>query len=431
MTPGSRIAILGGQRIPFARQATAYADASALDMLTACLQALVTRFDLRDQRLGAVAAGAVLKHTRDFNLTREATLSSGLSPQTPAFDVQQACATSLAAALAIGNQIGMGQIEVGIAGGVDSASDAPLALSERLRQRVLALRRARTMWARLKILAGLRPSMLMPSIPNVNERRSGMSMGEHCERMVKRWEIGRAAQDALALASHRNAAAAWDAGFYADLVVPFAGLERDNNLRPGSTPEQLARLPPVFDRSPSGTLTAANSTPLTDGAAAVLLASEQWAQRHGHTPWAWLVDAEMAAVDYFGAEPEGLLMAPVYAVPRLLARHGLQLQDFDCYEIHEAFAGQVLCTLAAWEDPVYCKLQLGLPTPLGAIDRRRLNVHGGSVGIGHPFAATGARILAGAAKQLAQLRAQTGRQGRCLVSVCAAGGLGTVAILQG
>ena len=432
MTHRTRVALLGGKRIPFARQNTAYVETSNFEMLTATLKALVQHFGLADQRLGEVAAGAVLKHTRDFNLTREATLSSGLAPQTPAYDVQQACATSIEAAILVGNKIGMGQIEVGIAAGVDSASDAPLSLSERLRKLVLALNRAKTTSARLGVLARLRPSMLLPSIPNVNERRSGLSMGEHCELMVKRWEIGRAAQDELALASHRNAINAWDAGFYDDLVVPFAGLARDNNLRADSTLEKMARLPPAFDRSSGrGTLTAANSTPLTDGAAALLLASEAWAEQRGLAPQAWLVDAETAAVDYFGPEAEGLLMAPVYAVPRLLARNGLTLQDFDYYEIHEAFAGQVLCTLAAWEDPIYCRLQLGLNAPLGAIDRGRLNVHGGSVGLGHPFAATGARILAGAAKQLASLRQTTGKRGRTLVSVCAAGGVGAVAILEG
>jgi acetyl-CoA C-acetyltransferase len=432
MTARQRVALIGGKRIPFARQNTAYLDATNLDLLTAALQSLVQQFELTDQRLGEVAAGAVLKHTRDFNLTREAMLSSGLAAQTPAYDVQQACATSIEAAILVGNKIGLGQIDVGIAGGVDSASDAPMALSERLRKLVLALNRAATTSARLRLLAKLRPSMLFPSIPNVNERRSGLSMGQHCELMVKRWEISRTAQDELALASHRNALKAWDTGFYDDLVVPFAGLSRDNNLRADSTLEKMARLPPAFDRSSGhGSLTAANSTPLTDGAAAVLLASQSWAEQRGITPQAWLVDAETAAVDYFGSEAEGLLMAPVYAVPRLLARNGLTLQDFDHYEIHEAFAGQVLCTLAAWEDAIYCRLQLGLDAPLGAIDRARLNVHGGSVGLGHPFAATGARILAGAAKQLAILRESTGRRGRSLVSVCAAGGVGAVVILEG
>lgn len=432
MSARTPVALMGGKRIPFARHNTAYATLSNLDMLTTALRGLVEQFELRDQRLGQVIAGAVLKHSRDFNLSREAALFSGLSAQTPACDVQQACATSLEAAIMVGNKIGMGQIEVGIAAGVDSASDAPLALGERLRQRLLALRRAKGLWARLRILASLRPSMLAPAVPEVSERRTGLSMGQHCEQMVQHWGISRAAQDELALASHRNAVQAWETGFYDELVLPCAGLTRDNNLRANSTLEQLARLPPAFDRSSGrGTLTAANSTPLTDGAAAVLLASPTWAQQRGLTPQAWLVDAETAAVDYFGEQAEGLLMAPAYAVPRLLARHGLTLQDFDFYEIHEAFAGQVLCTLAAWEDPDYCRQRLGLDDALGSIDRSRLNVNGGSLGIGHPFAATGARILAGAARQLAQLRERTGQRGRCLVSICAAGGIGTVALLEG
>lgn len=426
-----RIGILGGVRIPFARHNTQYVNSSNFDMLTAVLSGLVQRYGLQGERLGEVAAGAVLKHTRDFNLTRDAALSSGLAPQTPAYDVQQACATSLEAAILVGNKIAVGQIDSGIAGGVDSASDAPIAISERLRRLVLSLNRAKTASARLSLLAQLRPSMLIPSVPNVNERRTGLSMGEHCELMVKRWNIGRQAQDELALASHAKGVAAFDAGFYDDLVIPFMGLTRDNNLRADTSLAKLARLQPVFDKtSGKGTLTAGNSTPLTDGASAVLLASEQWAQAHGQAPQAWLVDAETAAVDYFGPNAEGLLMAPAYAVPRLLDRNGLTLQDFDYYEIHEAFSGQVLCTLAAWEDESYCRHALGRSSALGAIDRARLNVNGGSVGLGHPFAATGGRILAAAAKQLALHRTQTGRPGRTLISVCAAGGLGATAILE-
>ncbi len=326
----------------------------------------------------------------------DAALSSGLAPQTTAYDVQQACATSLETAILVGNKIAMGQIEAGIAGGVDSASDAPIAISERLRRLVLGLNRAKSASARLALLAQLRPSMLLPSVPNVNERRTGLSMGEHCEQMVRRWNIGRQAQDELALSSHTKGVAAFDGGFYKDLVILFAGLTRDNNLRADTSLAKLAKLPPVFDRSSGhGTLTAGNSTPLTDGAAAILLASEKWAGAHGQAPQAWLVDAETAAVDYFGPDPEGLLMAPVYAVPRLLDRNGLTLQDFDFYEIHEAFSGQVLCTLAAWEDEGYCRGALGRSAALGAIDRSRLNVNGGSVGLGHPFAATGARKAQG------------------------------------
>ena len=425
------IAILGGQRIPFARQNTAYTRATNLEMLTATIDAVVERFNLHGQRLGEVAAGAVLKHTRDFNLTREAVLAGKLAPQTPAYDVQQACATSVETAILVGNKIGMGQIEVGIAGGVDSSSDAPVALSESYRQLVLALNRAKTGSERLRVLAGFRLAMLRPSVPNVNERRTGLSMGDHCELMVKQWGISREAQDELALASHRNGVAAYEDGFYDDLVVPFQGLVRDNNLRTDTSMEKLARLKPAYDKtSGHGTLTAGNSTPLTDGAAAILLASAEWADLHGIRPQAWLVDAETAAVEYAGANAEGLLMAPAYAVPRLLKRNGLRLQDFDYYEIHEAFAGQVLCTLKAWEDPDYCRERLGLPQALGPIDRSKLNVRGGSVGLGHPFAATGARILGSLSKQLMLHRSRTGKPARALVSVCAAGGLGVTAIVE-
>lgn len=424
------IAILGTQRIPFARQNTAYTRVSNLEMLAAALDALVSRFDLQGQRLGEVAAGAVLKHTRDFNLTREAVLASRLAPQTPAYDVQQACATSIESTILVGNKIGMGQIEIGIAGGVDSSSDAPVALSESYRLLTLALGRAKTRMERLRVLAGFRPRMLLPSIPNVNERRTGLSMGEHCELMVKQWGITREAQDELALASHRNGMAAYDGGFYDDLVVPFLGLKRDNNLRADSSMEKLAKLKPAFDKtSGQGTLTAGNSTPLTDGAAAVLLSSADWAARHGVTPQAWLVDAETAAVEYAGPDAEGLLMAPAYAVARLLKRNGLSLQDFDYYEIHEAFTGQVLCTLKAWEDPDYCRERLGVEQALGSIDRSKLNVRGGSVGLGHPFAATGARIVGSVAKQLMLHRVRTGTPARALISVCAAGGLGVAAIV--
>ena len=432
MKSPQRVAVLGGVRIPFARQNTAYSNASNLDMLTAAIQGVVNRFGLQGQRLGEVAAGAVLKHSRDANLSREAALSTDLSPQTPAYDVQQACATSLQSTLLVRNKIALGQIECGIAGGVDSASDAPIAVNDELRQLILQLNRCKTNGERLRTLAKFRPGMLKPSIPNVNERRTGHSMGEHCEMMVKQWNISRQAQDELAFASHLNAARAYEEGFFDDLLIPFRGLSRDNNLRADTSLEKLAKLAPAFDRtSGKGTLTAGNSTPLTDGAAAVLLASESWAQAQGHEPQAWLVDVESAAVDFFGPNAEGLLMAPAHAVPRLLARNNLTLQDFDYYEIHEAFAGQVLCTLAAWENADYCKNNLGLQAPLGGIDRSRLNVNGSSVGLGHPFAATGARILASTAKKLAQHRLQTGKNGRTLISICAAGGLGVAAIVEG
>jgi len=430
-TPG-KVAVLGGLRIPFARQNTAYTESSNIDMLTAALAGTVERFGLKGQRLGEVVAGAVLKHSRDANISREAALSCGLSPQTPAYDIQQACATSLQACVLVGNKIALGQIEVGIAAGVDSASDAPIALNDKLRRLILRLRRAKTTGERLSLLSGFRLSMLVPSIPSVNERRTGLSMGEHCELMVKEWHISREAQDQLAANSHANGLKAYERGFHVDLLVPFNNLERDNNLRADSTIEKLARLKPAFDKtSDLGTLTAGNSTPLTDGAASVLLSSEAWAKAHGHQPLAWLIDAESAAVDFFGPDPEGLLMAPTYAVARLLKRNGLTLQDFDFYEIHEAFAGQVLCTLAAWESADYCRDKLGEDHALGSIDRSKLNVNGGSVALGHPFAATGARIVVSAAKQLAEHRASTGQAGRTLISICAAGGLGVAAILEG
>jgi acetyl-CoA C-acetyltransferase len=421
-------AIVAGNRIPFARSGTAYARASNLDMLTAALDGLVARTGLAGATLGEVAGGAVLKHSRDFNLVREAVLASALADDTPAFDVQKACDTSLEATLAVANKVRLGQVDVGIGCGVDTTSDAPVALNEDLRRVLLAAQSASSPgeWARL--LGRLRPSQIVPEVPRNEEASTGLSMGEHQAITTAEWGISREAQDELALASHQHLAAAWDRGFFDDLVTPYLGLERDNNLRPESTLEKLGALKPVFGDPETGTMTAGNSTPLTDGAAAVLVATPEWADEHGLPVLARLVDAESAAVDYVHGH-EGLLMAPTYAVPRLLARNGLTLQDFDLYELHEAFAATVLATLAAWEDEEFSRERLGLDEPLGAIDRERLNVAGSSLGTGHPFAATGARIVATAAKLLAE-RDDWAHGGRALVSICAAGGNGLVAILE-
>jgi acetyl-CoA C-acetyltransferase len=423
MNSNRRVAVLGGIRIPFARQNGPYGRASNQDMLTATLDALVGKFGLEGEVIGEVAAGAVLKHSRDFGLVRECVLGSRLAAETPAYDVQQACGTGLEAAILVGNKIALGQIECGIAGGVDTTSDAPIAISEDLRRVLLELNRAGSNAARLKALAKLRPQQIIPELPRNAEPRTGLSMGEHTAIMAKEWGIGRPEQDELAFESHRKLAAAYDTGFLDDLVMPYLGLERDQNLRADASVEKLAKLKPVFGGS-EGTMTAGNSTPLSDGASAVLLASEQWAGERGIEPQAYLVDAETAGVDYVHKR-EGLLMAPAYAVPRLLARAGLALGDFDFYEIHEAFAAQVLCTLRAWEDPVFCRERLGLEEPLGPIDRGKLNTRGGSMAAGHPFAATGGRIVAGLAKMLAEQGS-----GRGLISICAAGGLGVTAIME-
>jgi len=418
--------VLGGNRIPFARSNGPYAHASNQDMLTAALDGLVARFGLEGERLGEVAAGAVLKHSRDFNLTRECVLGSRLAPETPAYDVQQACGTGLEAAILVANKIALGQVEVAVAGGVDTTSDAPLAVNEQLRAILLDANRQKSTAGRLKALLRVRPQHLAPAIPRNEEPRTGLSMGEHQARTAAEWGVTREAQDELAARSHRNLAAAYERGFMDDLVTPYLGLERDQNLRPDSSVEQLAKLKPVFGgrEGSESTMTAGNSTPLSDGAAVALLASEAWAKERGLTPLARFVDGETAAVDYVGGH-EGLLMAPAYAVPRMLARNGLTLQDFDLYEIHEAFAAQVLSTLAAWEDPAFCTQRLGLDAPLGAIDRDKLNVNGGSLAAGHPFAATGGRIVASLAKALHERGG-----GRGLISVCAAGGQGVVAILE-
>ncbi len=402
------IAILGGNRIPFARSNGPYAEASNQDMLTATLDGLVARFSLQGERAGEVVAGAVLKHSRDFNLTREAVLGSALDKRTPAYDVQQACDTGLQAALAVAGKIALGTIDWGIAGGVDTTSDAPIGVNEDLRRVLLEANRTKGV-GRLKLLGHLRPGHIVPSIPRNAEPRTGLSMGEHQAITTERFGITREAQDELAVASHQGLAAAYERGFLDDLVTPYLGLERDQNLRPDTSTEKLAKLKPVF----GDTMTAGNSTPLSDGAALVLLAGERWAEERSIPVLAHLTDAETAAVDYVNGD-EGLLMAPVDAAPRLLERAGLSLQDFDFYEIHEAFAAQVLSTLKAWEE-----------NGLGAIDRAKLNVAGGSLAAGHPFAATGGRILASTAKLLAERGS-----GRALISICAAGGQGVVAIVE-
>ncbi|HEU4568721.1 MAG TPA: acetyl-CoA C-acetyltransferase [Marmoricola sp.] len=419
-----RAAVLGGNRIPFARSNTVYATASNQEMLTAALDGLVSRFGLEGERLGEVAAGAVLKHSRDFNLTRETVLGSRLAPETPAVDLQQACGTGLQAAIYIANKIALGQIEAGVAGGTDTTSDAPIAVGERLRKILLEANRAKTMQGRLAALAKVRPQHLIPAIPQNGEPRTGLSMGEHQALTALEWQITREAQDELAVASHQHLAAAYDEGWQDDLVTPFNGLERDQNLRPDSTAEKLAKLKPVFGKGEAATMTAGNSTPLSDGASTVLLGTEEWAESHGLRPLAYFVDAETAAVDFVHGG-EGLLMAPAYAVPRLLARNGLTFDDFDYFEIHEAFASQVLSTLKAWEDPIFCKERLGLDAPLGSLDRSKLNVKGSSLAAGHPFAATGGRIIANLAKLL-----DAKGSGRGLISICAAGGQGVTAILE-
>ncbi len=422
-----RVAVIGSARIPFARSNTRYVDAGNADMLTAAFAALVGRFGLKGVQLGEVAAGAVIKHPRDWNLTREASLGAGLHSHTPAYDVQRACGTSLTTAIQIGQRIALGEIDVGIAGGVDTTSDVPIGYSRALNRIALDSARGRTWGARIKPWLKLRPADLKPATPGVVEPRTGLSMGEHCERMAKDWRIGRAEQDELAYRSHMNAATAWKSGFYDDLVVPFAGLERDNNVRADTTLSKLAALKPVYDRTAAGTLTAGNSTPLTDGASCVLLASDAWAKSRGVAAQAYLTHWSVAAVDFagIGGPPEGLLMAPTYAVPAMLDRAGLTLQDFDIYEIHEAFAAQVLCTLAAWESDDYCRSTLKRESALGGIDRSKLNPCGGSVALGHPFAATGTRIVGTLAKQLQQRGA-----GRGLISICTAGGMGVTAILE-
>ena len=424
MTQLRRVAIVGGNRIPFARSNTVYATTSNQEMLTAALEGLIERYKLHGEIIGEVVAGAVLKHSRDFNLTRECVLGSRLAPETPAYDIQQACGTGLEAAILVANKIALGQIDSAIAGGVDTTSDAPIGVNEGLRKILLQANRAKSTGDKVKALLQIRPQHLAPHIPRNGEPRTGLSMGEHCELMAQTWAIPRDEQDQLAVASHQKLAAAYAEGWQDDLLTPYLGLTRDQNLRADISLEKLSTLKPVFEKGARGTLTAANSTPLTDGASVVLLASEEWAKARGLPILAYFRDGEAAAVDFVNGK-EGLLMAPVYAVPRLLKRNGLTLQDFDYYEIHEAFAAQVLCTLKAWEDADYCKTRLGLDAPLGSIDRSKMNVKGSSLAAGHPFAATGGRIVANLAKLLS-----VAESGRGLISICAAGGQGVTAIIE-
>lgn len=419
-----RVAIVGANRIPFARSGGPYSRASNQDMLTTALDGLVARFGLQQERVGEFTAGAVLKHSRDFNLARETVLGSALDPRTPAHDVQMACATGLESVVSVANKIALGQLDSGIAGGVDTASDAPIGVNDELRRILLKVNHAKSAGARLKALTEIRPQHIVPETPQNAEPRTGMSMGEHAAKTALAWQIGREEQDELAARSHQRLAEAYERGFFEDLLTPYQGLSRDQNLRPESSVDKLAKLKTAFGRGEDATMTAGNSTPLSDGASTVLLASEEWAKQRKLPVLAYLSDFVSDAVDYVSGD-EGLLMAPAYAVPKLLDRSGSALGDFDFYEVHEAFASQVLATLKAWENPDFCKDRLGLEAPVGAIDPAKLNVNGSSLAAGHPFAATGGRIVASLAKLLSQRGS-----GRGLISICAAGGQGVTAILE-
>lgn len=418
-----KVAVIGANRIPFARSNGAYSHASNQDMLTAALDGLIDRYGLEGEKLGEVAGGAVLKHSRDRDLTRETVLGTRLAPETPAYDVQQACGTGLETTILVANKIALGQIDSGIACGADTTSDAPIALNDQLRETLLEANRQRSTLGKIKTFAGVRPGHIVPSVPRNEEPRTGLSMGEHCAIMATDWQIGRAEQDELAVKSHHNLAAAYERGFFDDLMTPYLGLRQDQNMRADSSIEKLSTLKPVFG-GPEGTMTAANSTPLSDGASAVLLASEEWAKERGLPILAYITEAQTAAVDHVHKR-EGLLMAPAYAMSDMLDRAGLTLQDFDHYEIHEAFAAQVLATLKAWESEEFCREKLGRDEPMGSIDREKLNTNGGSLAAAHPFAATGGRIVGSLAKQLHE-----DGKGRGVISICAAGGQGVVAILE-
>lgn len=427
MTFPRRVAIVAANRIPFAKSNTAYFGVSNQAMLTAALNGLIEKTGLQSQAVGEVVAGAVMKHSRDFNLVRESVLDTALSASTPCIDMQQACGTGLQALFSVASKIALGQIESGIAGGVDTTSDAPIAISDKFQSMLMKLNKAKTTAERLKILASFRPGFLAPNLPRNGEPRTGLSMGGHTELTAKRWQIPREEQDKLALASHQNLHKAYESGFMDDLISPFNGLDKDNLLRPDTQLDKLASLGPAFDKN-GGTLSAGNSSALTDGASAVLLASEEWAKEKGLPVLAYITDYETSAVDFIGKDSdykEELLLAPAYAVPKMLARNNMTLQDFDFYEIHEAFAAQVLATLKAWNTTEFCQERLGLEKALGEIDFAKLNVNGSSLATGHPFAATGGRIVGNLAKLLSEKGS-----GKGLISICAAGGQGVVAMLE-
>lgn len=423
MNTSRRVVVLGGARIPFVKSFSQYSDKTNPELITFVLQKLVEKYNLKGKLLGDVAIGCLLQNPKDWNMAREAVLSSGLDPNTPGYNVQRACGTSLETALQIALKIASGQIESGIAGGTDSNSDVPIAVTRKTQRKLLNINKAKSAVDKAKAMLNFRPTDLILDIPGIKEPRTGLSMGEHCEKMVQEWQIARKDQDELTFLSHQNAAKAYAAGFFNDLVFPFHGVKQDTILRGDTTMEKLAKLKPVFERSSKGTLTAGNSSALSDGASAVLLSSEDWAKKNNKEILAEFVDAQSAAMDF--VHGEGLLMAPTVAVSEMLKRNNLSLQDFDFYEIHEAFAGQVLCTLKAWESEKFCKERLGREKALGPIDRSKLNVNGGSVALGHPFAATGSRIIATLSKMLHQ-----NGKGRGLISICTAGGMGVAAILE-
>ena len=420
-TIARKVAIVGYNRIPFARQFTNYAEASNTDMMVATLNGLIDKYGLAGKQMGEVAGGAVIKHSWEINLMRECVLHTSLDPKTPACDIQQACNTGLESAMYIANKIALGQIDCGIAGGVDSTSNVPLYLNEHVRKLLLRARRSKTATERISNILKIKLKDFSPEAPANLEPGTGLSMGGHTEYTAKFYNISREDQDLFSLKSHQKMATATDRGFFNDMVTPFLGLTQDNNMRRDTSLEKLAKLKPAFDKE-HGTLTAGNSSPLTDGASCLLLASEEWANANNLPILAYITYAEMAAIEYV-ENKQNLLLAPVYAAPRMLQKAGLTLQDFDFYEIHEAFAAQVLALLRIWESEEWSGA-FGVPA-LGSIDLTKLNVNGSSLATGHPFAATGGRVIA----TLAKLLSEKG-SGRGLISVCAAGGQGMTMILE-
>ena len=419
--PAKRVWLVPGVRTPIARVDAGLRSLDAVALSVPVAKAMGAQL-AAGTRPDLMVWGTVASNLGWSNIAREVLLDAGLDPSTPAFSTVLACSTSMVAAFEAAGMLG-GTSELALAGGVESMSRIQIALSQGLSDWLRRLTQARTVGERIDRFLAVRAADVKLHVPGVKNRATGRSMGEHCEEMAKAWKIAREAQDRLAFASHERAVKAMAAGFFDDLVIPAGEASRDGIPRADTTVEKLAKLKPAFDRE-AGTITAGNASPLTDGAAALWVATESGLSRlPAGRPRARLVDWEIAAVDIFH---EGLLMAPAYAIPRLLARHGLSLADIDLWEVHEAFAAQVLCNVAALEDEAFVREKAGVSAALGRFPWERFNPNGGSVAIGHPFGATGARILSQAVKELCAM----GPGKRAVVSICADGGLGTVALLE-
>jgi acetyl-CoA acetyltransferase family protein len=410
----TRVAVIGGTRTPFAKAGTAFKRHSALDLAVHAVNGLMEKQELDPQAVDELVFGILLVDPRIPHLAREVVLASRLPAKVRALTITDNCITSLSGAALIADSILAGRAEVGIAGGVESLSNMPLLFNRRASRIFLDGASAKSLSQKMKLYLKLRPRDLTPKLPGIREPSTGLSMGEHCELMVKEWQIPRREQDQIAYRSHMNAHAATQDGRLRAEIHPLDGVDHDLLVRPATSIERLAKLAPVFDLSPAGTITAGNSSPLTDGATSVLLMSEARARREGRQPLAFIKAFEIASID----PEDGLLMGPGLAVPRVLRKAGLRLSDIDIVEMHEAFGGQIACNLRAW--------QQGWKEPaIGTVDLDKLNPLGSSIAVGHPFGATGARIITTLANEMKRRDARYG-----LISICGAGATAGAMILE-